>query len=249
VRAFHIAGLAAVAAWMYALTPRGGGIHEEYDFGCYCRQAASTELAGGGRKLVASPAAAQPKSRVQLNRAVAIALPSRARSGTISCSAMPIIDATTSTSPISSADTASSGACRAKCRPRVPREAIGQLMDSMDVVDPNSTVQSLKHAAAELRKRKKELSRQLRNASRQNKRLKEKAKLLSNEDLLAVICMRHAKAGAGTDGHADSHARDDTRDNRGSDQSAASASSEPSFSASASFDVTGVETAGGPGTD
>ena len=60
--------------------------------------------------------------------------------------------------------------------------------------NPDSTVQGLKDKAAELRKRKKELARQLRNATRKNKRIKEKAKQLSTADLLAVICMRQAKA-------------------------------------------------------
>ena len=134
-------------------------------------------------------------------------------------------------------------------RPRVARETIGALMDSMDVVDPNSTVQGLKDAAAELRKRKKELTRQLRNATRQNKRLKEKAKLLSNADLLAVICMRQAKASAGGDGCHHSSALDDPRSNSGGGRGSASASDEPSRSASAFSDAVEVEAAGGLGSD
>jgi hypothetical protein len=122
-------------------------------------------------------------------------------------------------------------------------------MDSMDVVDPNSTVQGLKDAAAELRKRKKELTRQLRNATRQNKRLKEKAKLLSNADLLAVICMRQAKASAGGDSCHDSSALDDPPANSGGGQGSASASDEPSRSASAFSDAVEVEAAGGLGSD
>ena len=79
------------------------------------------------------------------------------------------------------------------------RAAIASLMETMPVEHPQETVQTLKNAAAELRKKKKQVSRDLRNAKRKNKRLKEKAKQLSTADLLAVICMRQSKTNDGDD--------------------------------------------------
>ena len=108
---------------------------------------------------------------------------------------MPVVDATSAEAAASSAVAAPAAARRGALTSRISRDAISGLMDSMAVENPDSTVQGLKDKAAELRKRKKELARQLRNATRKNKRIKEKAKQLSTADLLAVICMRQAKAG------------------------------------------------------
>ena len=54
-------------------------------------------------------------------------------------------------------------------------------------------LKDLKQKAALLRKEKQELSRKLRNAQRKHKRLKEKAKQLSDQDLLSVMLLRREK--------------------------------------------------------
>jgi peptidoglycan hydrolase CwlO-like protein len=59
--------------------------------------------------------------------------------------------------------------------------------------NPVAEPKDLKHKAAELRKEKQELNRALRNAQRRNKRLNEKAKQLSDADLLSVMLMRRDK--------------------------------------------------------
>ena len=60
-------------------------------------------------------------------------------------------------------------------------------------------LKDLKLKAAQMRKEKKELARQLRNAERKQKRLKEKAKLLSDQDVLSVIVMRRDKKARGAE--------------------------------------------------
>jgi TolA-binding protein len=67
------------------------------------------------------------------------------------------------------------------------------LISEAHTENPVQELKDLKQKAAQLRKEKKELARQLRNAERKQKRLKEKAKLLSDQDLLSVIIMRRDK--------------------------------------------------------
>ena len=71
------------------------------------------------------------------------------------------------------------------------------LMSEAQSENPVQELKDLKEKAAQLRKEKKELARQLRNAERKQKRLKEKAKLLSDQDLLSVIIMRRDKKARG----------------------------------------------------
>lgn len=59
--------------------------------------------------------------------------------------------------------------------------------------NPVTELKGLKQKAAQLRKEKQELARQLRNAQRKHKRLKEKAKQLSDQDLLSVMLLRRDK--------------------------------------------------------
>jgi len=67
-------------------------------------------------------------------------------------------------------------------------------LEALMVADnPVAELKDLKQKAAELRKEKQELNRALRNAQRRNKRLKEKAKQLSDADLLSVMLTRRDK--------------------------------------------------------
>ena len=59
--------------------------------------------------------------------------------------------------------------------------------------NPVTELKDLKAKAALLRKEKQELARTLRNAQRKHKRLKEKAKQLSDQDLLSVMLLRRDK--------------------------------------------------------
>ena len=59
--------------------------------------------------------------------------------------------------------------------------------------NPVTELKDLKQKAALLRKEKQELARKLRNAQRKHKRLKEKAKQLSDQDLLSVMLLRREK--------------------------------------------------------
>ena len=62
-----------------------------------------------------------------------------------------------------------------------------------DAENPEDTVAALKARSAALKQTKKQVQKQLRNAQRRNSRLKQKAKLLSDADLLSVIRMRREK--------------------------------------------------------
>ena len=59
--------------------------------------------------------------------------------------------------------------------------------------NPVTELKDLKQKATLLRKEKSELARKLRNAQRKHKRLKEKAKQLSDQDLLSVMLLRRDK--------------------------------------------------------
>jgi hypothetical protein len=56
--------------------------------------------------------------------------------------------------------------------------------------DPNVTLARLKREDSDARHHKRILARQLKNARRVNNRLKEKAKLLTNDDLVQLLLMR-----------------------------------------------------------
>ena len=60
----------------------------------------------------------------------------------------------------------------------------------------NDRLQILRAQKAELTQRKKVLSRQLRNEERKRHRLRERAKNLSNDDLVRVLAGREAQAKA-----------------------------------------------------
>lgn len=61
---------------------------------------------------------------------------------------------------------------------------------SAEAVNPEDLVQRLKTSAAEVKRQKKELARALRNAERRRQRIKQKAKQLTDADLLSVMRMR-----------------------------------------------------------
>ncbi|MCP4243045.1 MAG: hypothetical protein GY772_21030 [bacterium] len=67
------------------------------------------------------------------------------------------------------------------------------------VENPADTVTSLKVRATALKNEKKALQKRLRNAQRRVKRIKEKARVLSDADLLGVIRMRQARRCASTE--------------------------------------------------
>ena len=73
-------------------------------------------------------------------------------------------------------------------------ESVTKAFASEDA-DPTVTLARLKREDSDARVRKKCLARQLKNARRQNHRLKEKAKLLTNDDLVQLLVMR-GKRGA-----------------------------------------------------
>ena len=73
-------------------------------------------------------------------------------------------------------------------------ESVTKAFTSEDA-DPTVTLARLKREDHDARVRKKALARQLKNARRQNQRLKEKAKLLTNDDLVQLLVMR-GKQGA-----------------------------------------------------
>ena len=70
---------------------------------------------------------------------------------------------------------------------------VNPLTAAGEIDNPVAELKDLKQKAAALSKQKKELARQLRNAQRKHKRLKEKAKQLSDQDLLSVMLMRKEK--------------------------------------------------------
>ena len=57
-------------------------------------------------------------------------------------------------------------------------------------------VHRLKEQKANLAQQKKALTKQLRNEQKKRQRLRERAKKLSNEDLVRVLCAREAQAKA-----------------------------------------------------
>ena len=63
-----------------------------------------------------------------------------------------------------------------------------------ETTDPVQTVARLKREDAEAKGKKKVLARQLKNARRMTARLKDKAKLLSNEDLVQLLVLRGKRA-------------------------------------------------------
>ena len=58
-------------------------------------------------------------------------------------------------------------------------------------MNPNDTVNLLKGKVEALKKSKKELDRRVRNAQRKTKRLKDKAKQLTKEDLMQIMVLKH----------------------------------------------------------
>ncbi len=86
----------------------------------------------------------------------------------------------------------------------------GGCFDAVTCENPTDTVLGLKRKKAEIRKERKDISRNLRNAERRTKRLKEKARLLSDNDLLSVVVMRRDRAAKedGTSSAEGAHAAD-----------------------------------------
>jgi len=89
------------------------------------------------------------------------------------------------------------------------------------------TIARLKHEQAEARKRRQQLTKDLRNAMRRKRRLKARARQLSNDDLVAVLLMRKETDGM-TNGPApdgDSASGDTEEEGPGGEPSSGSAAS------------------------
>ena len=88
----------------------------------------------------------------------------------------------------------------------------------------NSAIGDLKGEQQRLKNDRKRLAKELKNAQRRKRRLKGKARQLSNEDLLAVLLMREegaaaasSNAGSSTDGPGTAASADDGRPGSSSD--------------------------------
>ena len=88
----------------------------------------------------------------------------------------------------------------------------------------NSAIGDLKGEQQRLKDEKKRLAKELKNAQRRKRRLKGKARQLSNEDLLAVLLMREegaapgsATAGSSTDAPASAASAGECRPGSSSD--------------------------------
>ena len=66
----------------------------------------------------------------------------------------------------------------------------------------NGAIDSLREEQQRVRDERKRLAKELKNAQRRKKRLKGRARALSNEDLLAVLLMREERAAASASGSA-----------------------------------------------
>ena len=81
-----------------------------------------------------------------------------------------------------------------------------------------SAISALKASQKRLREEKKALSRDLRNAERRRSRLKKRAKMLSDADLLAVISLRNHEKAMGSAGQAESESESESEGGDGSSQ-------------------------------
>ena len=105
---------------------------------------------------------------------------------------MPILDVARDTSPARPVSAETESESRAAGAAAAITEG-HPLTGTVAIDNPVAELKCLKEQAAKLRQHKKELARQLRNAQRKHKRLKEKAKQLSDNDLLSVMLMRQEK--------------------------------------------------------
>jgi hypothetical protein len=105
---------------------------------------------------------------------------------------MPILDVARDTSPARPVSAETESESRAAGAAAAITEG-HPLTGAVAIDNPVAELKCLKEQAAKLRQHKKELARQLRNAQRKRKRLKEKPKQLSCNDLLSVMLMRQEK--------------------------------------------------------
>ena len=105
---------------------------------------------------------------------------------------MPIVDVARDTSPARPVSAEAESERRAAGAAGAGIEGL-PATEAVAIENPVAELKCLKEQAAKLRQQKKELARHLRNAQRKHKRLKEKAKQLSDNDLLSVMLMRQEK--------------------------------------------------------
>ena len=74
----------------------------------------------------------------------------------------------------------------------IEASAVDKRLEELLAADssPQHLVNSLKNDALELRKKRKVVAKELKNAQKRSKRIRERAKLLSDTDLVAVLRMR-----------------------------------------------------------
>ena len=80
-----------------------------------------------------------------------------------------------------------------------PPADAGSVFDSREKTDILGNIQKLKAQAALLRDQKKSVSKQLKNEEKRRKRLRERARQLTDTDLLALLKMREAAAKSAED--------------------------------------------------
>ena len=123
---------------------------------------------------------------------------------------MPVVDAEAGELPAADAEASAAHGSPKKIRPSLssspalPEHLQASLHEMADTHStPEDDIKRLKKEAQDLKKQKKTCTKELRNATRRNNRIKEKAKQLSDADLISVIMMRKRRqdaAGSSTDG-------------------------------------------------
>ena len=78
-------------------------------------------------------------------------------------------------------------------RPVTPRDAAPPSAESTPSQSLNASIERLKLEQHRLKTTKKQIVKELRNAERKRKRLRERARQLTDEDLLSVMLMRKEK--------------------------------------------------------
>ena len=112
---------------------------------------------------------------------------------------MPAVDVAAKGSPKSGASAPAASAANRLAPSASSKRMIGEICTEMEIEDPAIELNALKEEAAKLKKEKKALARVTRNAKRKNQRLKQKAKLLSTQDLLCVLRMRSQSGSASSE--------------------------------------------------
>ena len=116
---------------------------------------------------------------------------------------MPIVDAEAGGEAAADAAEGAANASPKKARvslstaPALPSGLQATLHEMCDAhATPEDDIKRLKKDAADLKKQKTTVAKELRNATRRNNRIKEKAKQLSDADLISVMMMRKRKQDA-----------------------------------------------------